>query len=669
MRRLSSPRFISVLFVTVAFIAACSDSVETAAFEPIDATFEQADTVTTLPPDVIGPDPGAGPEFTFVNDSGQPAVGDDGVACVPGSGCVLKAGVNSSRNLAVRYTVDGLGIENVLVSFETTEDTSGQASLVAGAVYTNADGIATGKLKTGDAQGEVLVRATVNSDVVGPLVYEVVVESKINDTLTISAAYNGPRPVSYFQAYLYEQDENASPNCDDIDGLFSDGQASLMSPVKKLIPVPETFKIKTSDMGLAEGELRSYTVIAVGVESNPETDPILAWGCDNLGATLPPIGSGNVEIELVDRPPTYAGTYNVTSHFNFLSALPDDVEQIVGFVFDFFKSPTGGLLSLACTVDGSTLDSLCNLVFNDADEPDIENPTPQGGLIIDILDALIAGFTQDTVFGTVFTTGKDISNIITDFEVHGTITFDTEPGPDLKWTANETEDTWDYITVQWTLDANCDPLTDPNCGNKNFSFAAIQPDDPVIVGNFEASVKNFYELVIEPHPLNVQYGALINAVLEKVLFPVAFGEGNPEYPVVVDSYEKALKTLIGGGSECLHPNYPQTCCEKFAEQVAGGGGGQATLNVLNNTCDGLVTLGANYLFSYIASLDANTGENFVIGTQENHICWLVDADSNMVIDGIGGKEDDMLCKWNVTISLLGLDMVIDDATFWASRAD
>ena len=53
--------------------------------------------------------------------------------------------------------------------------------------------------------------------------------------------------------------------------------------------------------------------------------------------------------------------------------------------------------------------------------------------------------------------------------------------------------------------------------------------------------------------------------------------------MVVDSYEKALKTLIGGGSECLHPNYPQTCCEKFAEQVAGGGGGQATLNVLNNT--------------------------------------------------------------------------------------
>jgi hypothetical protein len=139
--------------------------------------------------------------------------------------------------------------------------------------------------------------------------------------------------------------------------------------------------------------------------------------------------------------------------------------------------------------------------------------------------------------------------------------------------------------------------------------------------------------------------------------------------VVVDSYEKALKALIGGGSECLHPNYPQTCCEKFAEQVAGGGGGQATLNVLNNTCDGLVTLGSGYLSSYVSSLDANTGDNFMIGTEESHTCWLVDADSNMVIDGIGGKEDDMLCKWNVTISLLGLDMVIDDATFWAARAD
>ena len=130
-----------------------------------------------------------------------------------------------------------------------------------------------------------------------------------------------------------------------------------------------------------------------------------------------------------------------------------------------------------------------------------------------------------------------------------------------------------------------------------------------------------------------------------------------------------FKAIIGGGSECLHPGYPQTCCEKFAEQVAGGGGMPSTLNVLNNTCDSLVTVGADYLGGYIASLDADTGDNFMIGTEEDHVCWLVDSDSDMVIDGIGGKEDNMLCKWNVTISLLGLDMVIDDATFWASRAD
>jgi hypothetical protein len=376
-----------------------------------------------------------------------------------------------------------------------------------------------------------------------------------------------------------------------------------------------------------------------------------------------------VEIELIERPPKYAGTYNLTSHFNFLSALPDDVEQIVGFVFDFFKSPTGGLLSLACTLDGSALDSLCSLIFADPDAPSIDAPTIQGGLIIDIIDSIINGFAADTVFGTVFNTGKDLSNIITDFEVHGTLSFDVEPGPDLMWTADETENTWDYISVQWTLNANCDPLIDPECGFKNFSFAAIQPDDPVIVGNFEASVKNFYELTIEPHPLNVQYGALINAVIEKIILPLAFGEGDPQYPVVVDTYEKALKAIIGGGSACLHPGYPQTCCEKFAEQVFGGGGLPSTLNVLDSACDGLIEVGSIYLGGYISGLDANTGENFMIGTEDGHVCWLVDSDSDMVIDGIGGKEDDMLCRWNVTISLLGLDIIIDDAPFWAARAD
>jgi hypothetical protein len=659
----------SMPLLVVLALGACADSVETQSFEPIDAAFAETwDVVTTLPDGVVGPNPGEGAMLEFVNGSGQPAVGDDGVACVAGHACYYEADLNSSRSLSVRYTIDGLPMENVLLGFEEVEDTTGQSNLLATAVYTDAQGIATGKLKTGPAQGDVQIKVSVSSDV-EPLFFDVVVTAKISDTLTISATYAGPSPVGYFQVFLYEQSEPGQPDCDDIESLFEGGQASLQSPVKKLIPVPETVKVKAGDMGIAAGEHKTFTVVAIGVEANPETDPILAWGCDNVSAVLPPLDAGNVEIELIDRPPKYAGTYNLTSHFNFLSALPDDVEQIVGFVFDFFKSPTGGLLSLACTLGGNSLNSLCSLIFDDPDDPSIDDATPQGGVLIDIIDSIINGFAADTVFGTVFNTGKDLSNIITDFEVHGTLSFDVEPGPDLMWTADETENTWDYISVQWTLNANCDPLMDPECGFKNFSFAAIQPDDPVIVGNFEASVKNFYELTIEPHPLNVQYGALINAVIEKVVLPLAFGEGDPQYPVVVDTYEKALKAILGGGSACLHPAYPQTCCEKFAEQVLGGGGLPSTLNVINSGCDGLIEVGAIYLGGYISGLDANTGENFMIGTEDGHVCWLVDSNSDMVIDGIGGKEDDMLCRWNVTISLLGVDMIIDDATFWASRAD
>ena len=99
MYRLSALRMIMVITAAALVGSACSDSVETTSFEPIDSSFQFQDTVTTLPPDVIGPEPGAGPEFTFVNESGQPAVGDDGVACVPGNGCVYQSGVNSSRNM------------------------------------------------------------------------------------------------------------------------------------------------------------------------------------------------------------------------------------------------------------------------------------------------------------------------------------------------------------------------------------------------------------------------------------------------------------------------------------------------------------------------------------------------------------------------------------------
>ena len=77
--RLSPLRLVLMLTAAALLGSACSDSVETASFEPIDSSFELQDTVTTLPPDVVGPEPGAGP-------AGGGGEGAHGWKCTYGGG-------------------------------------------------------------------------------------------------------------------------------------------------------------------------------------------------------------------------------------------------------------------------------------------------------------------------------------------------------------------------------------------------------------------------------------------------------------------------------------------------------------------------------------------------------------------------------------------------------
>jgi len=376
--------------------------------------------------------------------------------------------------------------------------------------------------------------------------------------------------------------------------------------------------------------------------------------------------------------PLYAGVFDVTSNFDMISALPDEIEAAVNIVIDFFNSPTAGLMTLTCLLkdEASVLEDLCENFFNDPNDPDINDLTFLGDVVQQVLDATLYSLLQDNVGEDVWFTGKDVANILRDIEIHAAITINQEPDATGYIPKEATEEEWHTISLRWTLGEDCSPL-DPACGLKSFSLNAIGQD--VVTSQFEARIgldqEEFVsqsvvdQMIIYQHPVNFKYGAFLNFVIERFVLPKVAGDGSDEMPVV-DSYEKFFMSLVGGKA-CLQAN---DCCAVFAESVAAQAG-DWTKGMMKTGCDMLIPLAADYLRSSLLDLDANTGDSFFLSTKGEDgnqgaspetvvSCTLYDDDDNQKID-FWGKEnpESMRCLWDVKLQLGGIDVHLESEFF------
>jgi hypothetical protein len=180
-----------------------------------------------------------------------------------------------------------------------------------------------------------------------------------------------------------------------------------------------------------------------------------------------------------------------------------------------------------------------------------------------------------------------------------------------------------------------------------------------------ASAEGYLELGIGEHSLNLHYGALLNYILQKVVLPRVFGDGSDGLPVV-DSYEKLIKSLLGGGKECLNPAAGQkTCCQSFTDNVIEKAGDAIPASLLANACESLISLGANYLETKLVELDLDTGKNLFLKTPEGIPCKVYDTNSDMKIDSWGKKEPKAdRCKWDIQLEILGNQTAIDKNSFF-----
>jgi hypothetical protein len=667
------------LVAAVALLLGCSSSTTTVEYYDVvdlqlpDYTPPDKDSLPTV--DTLEPDKDLGPDIIYpthgILEFFEP-YGDDNVACqgfkdqpantIKIDHCYFEMSYNQERTFKVIYFEDNLAVPSQEIQWElmNAQDPDTGATIVTidtASSGTNGEGIASVKVTTKDKMGQFALKATAvsNKFKVPPLYFDIVVVPKQVEPLTVKFKHEGAAIFDVTKGYLFLQ-KNGKPGCKDIDPN-APPMADKASP--EFNDIMETWKVPNFP-DLTPTNPLMYTVIATAYKVG---GPVLAYGCDDVTALVEFGKSKMVTVVLHDVPPKYKGKYQVTNHFDMLSALPDNVENVVNIVIDFFNNPTAGLMELTCVLGNSTLMDLCELFFNNPQDPSVNDLTAVGSIASQVINAILYSLLKDNIGGDIWFTGKDVGNILRDIEIHSTITLKAEPDSTGYFSPEVTEEEWHTVSFQWTLGEDCNPL-DPECGLKSYSFNAIGQD--VVMAQFEAQVEGylmgkFDKLVIYPHSLNFKYGAFLNFVIEKLLLPMIAGDGSDGLPVV-DSYEKLFGSLVGG-KECLQLN---NCCEVFATEMAGQAGSWVE-PVIESGCNALIPLGASYLRNFLIGLDANTGDAFTIGTKDGEPCTLYDSDNNQVIDTWGKEKPiEARCKWDVLLKLGGTDVQFD-AEFWGTR--
>ena len=191
----------------------------------------------------------------------------------------------------------------------------------------------------------------------------------------------------------------------------------------------------------------------------------------------------------------------------------------------------------------------------------------------------------------------------------------------------------------------------------------------LITADIEARlVEKNTRLAITRHALNLQYGALLDFVLEKILLPQVFGDGTDSLPSV-DSFEALMSALMAGRA-CLVAG---TCCHDFAANLVAQSGGAVEATLVETACDSLIPSGGTYIREFVTDLDTPTG-GFTIGTPvadgtkylTDQPCLITDIGNDMRFDALGGQSADMQCAWDASLTLGGFDYR-PSATFYGNR--
>lgn len=640
--------------------------------------------------------------------------GEAVVTCEPGQYCANLQAVEPAtvqfsmfqmeeRTIRIRYMKPDpenpgreLPIPNSQISWSIEEMGASMpgAGLKAGNTVTNAQGETENVVVAGTGIGDLKVTAYVRSGVAEPLEYTISVTSKTDGIIEVRVEYphgvfTGDNRFDGVKVYFWEH-KNGPVACAGLDPNSLPLGADYTPDVP--LPLPNAVQQPYLHTGT------HYTVIAVATKSFPDTQPVaVASACDEQSAVAVGGRVERVTLQLTDLIFPYTGRYKAHTFINFLTMLPGDpvncsifsgedcnsIEGYVTMVADFFTNPGQFVLT----------------VLEDVIEQQFSFNVPDGfrDVLAGLLNAIIREALPDWV-GDTFTVGEDIATILQELEIIEYFVFTENPDPSdsdaglmLFPSCNQGQgnctqrEEWTDICFNWQL-GTCDGL-DPDasngCGRQCWplnAFVAPRNGQPIasVQGGFNASVRNLWDLSIDRHSLQLNYGAIIVGVVEKMILPAVFG---------VNSIEELVFSLIGGEhpqahKSCLLMNGApaQNCCESLALKILGESGSSIWRDAAKSICMAGVPLLVDTLIGYLVGQELDTGSYLVIGTADMfedipaaeqvpcHLTFGPDRqDNKMKLIKLGDKQENKVCQLRAGLQISDWDIDYAEAYFYAER--
>lgn len=541
-------------------------------------------------------------------------------------------GYGSTQALAVRWTDKrGQAIPNGTIHWTLVPK---QGRDVAGAVILSASsktdgiGVASVDVRSGTGDTDFFVKA--EAEGAKAIQFSVSVSQKGDGDMLVQVKYEngvyGPQARAFNETKVYVFEQGAGPgklaSCSEgFDPYNPDN--TLPFPAKQSL----TFgALPHESVVNALGTGQTFTVLAFGQKIEASGTIGLAWACwkgdpNNAEHRISPGNPITVELALKDLTPKYAGNYTVTNEFNFLKMAPDNIQEPIEAIGNLFINPGQQILLWLENVGAVSgfLDTVGP--FRGAIE----------GLITDAIDGLLD--LGPDIIGDIRTGVVDIFNIVTSLDIISEVKLDEEPAPatnasragvlefprcslgeegaeghpDGKCPQTER---WVKLGFDWRNSPICEGSDDQRCGYREYGFEAYNLD--VVNAEFNAYATNFWELTIEPHSVNLDWGILVLFVLEQIALPMVFDAD-------VDSLEDLL-FILAGGRDCIANAGPDgaadACCTAFSERPGVQGLGGVVAAAAKSLCKTGLPIVVDQLRAQLIGQTVGSGDGFVLGTSD-----------------------------------------------------
>ena len=567
-------------------------------------------------------------------------VGSDGQPCV--SSCAWSLTAGDERELAVVYR-DAAGQPRADASIKwSTDAPEVLAKLSALSTYTGADGVARVTLRSFDLPGAATVTAKVGSDAAaGEVRFVVTYAVPPTPVLLLSHEYVGQAGHSSFSVRLFEQ-KGGQPSC---GSIHPDAGGTPPTPDLTLGPYGFGQQARLMDLpGLAEAGEQRWTAQFVGPADGPV---VRAVGCvQDIHVT-----AGGTAAELVyilDLPPRFRGSYRAETRMDLVSGTSGAFGNVVSAIVQLFTEPGALVLKWACQSASGTLGTVCDYLVDDSG-----HPTVIGGVVVDAADAGFALLISEALGANVQVNGQTISEVLKDLRLLSDLGLAGEPSvpkagfEGAMFSAGDAHEEWTHVRFRWKYSPDCKNAGNAQeCGWSNMPLEEIYGFRPSAA--LEAGVGFGLDLHIVEHEVSgLTYGPLVNAIIERKLIPLIFGDGTEGLPPV-DSWDDLVATLLGD-QYCL---YYDDCCDYFAYRLEDS----VPIWVspfLPAACEAAIPAAAGLIRSQLTGLDGAMR----VGTPPGDGCPHHDGDGDRWVDAWGNASAP--CAWDLSFPYGGSEFTPD----------